>query len=92
MRRPFCRPAAANTAGTYTVTIGGGAGTTGTYAMQLILNAALENESHGGPSNDTLLTAQDIDGSFIDLGIGTARHGAVLGRVPTWWRELSTGM
>ena len=42
---------------------------------------ALENEQHGGSDNGTLLTAQDIDGSFIGLGTGSAERGAVLGRV-----------
>ena len=76
-------PAAAG--GTYTVTVGGAAGSTGPYTVQVILNAAVEAEQHGGPSNDTLHTAQDIDPSFLAL-TGSARRGAVVGSLP-----LSTG-
>ncbi len=68
-------------AGTYTMTVSGAAGTTGSYNLRVILNAALDNESHDGPTNDTLPTAQDINGSFIDLTTGTAQRGAVLGSV-----------
>ncbi len=70
----------ATNAGTYTITVGG-AGTTGIYTVQVVLNAALEDESHGGPANDTLLDAQDLDGSFINLTTGTAQRGAVVGSV-----------
>ncbi|MHC5053532.1 MAG: FG-GAP-like repeat-containing protein [Planctomycetota bacterium] len=63
-------------AGTYKVTVGGG-GTTGPYAVTMILNAAVEMENHGGSTNDTSVTAQSIDASFISLG-GGARRGAVL--------------
>ena len=43
---------------TYTVTVGGAAGTTGSYTLKIILNAALETESHGGSSNDTAAGAE----------------------------------
>ncbi len=66
-------------AGTYTVTIGGVASTTGGYTVRLILNAAAENESHGGPTNDDAASAEDLDGSFLALDGGAAERGAVLG-------------
>jgi len=47
------------TGGTYTIAVSGAAATTGSYSLRVILNAALENESHGGPGNGTLATAQD---------------------------------
>jgi len=66
------------TAGTYTITVGSLAGTTGQYTVQAVLNAALEAESHDGPGNATRPTAQNLDPSFISLG-GAASRGAVLG-------------
>jgi hypothetical protein len=70
----------ATVAGTYTIVVGGNGGTTGQYSLQLTLNAALENESHYGASNDTLQTAQNIEGSFVNLLKGADR-GAVLGKL-----------
>jgi len=55
-------------AGTYTVTVSGENNTAGGYTVIVNLNAAVEEEEGGGPSNDTLGTAQDIESSFIDLG------------------------
>jgi hypothetical protein len=75
------QPTAAGSPGTYTVSVGGALGTTGQYTVRVILNAAVEVESHGGATNDTLLTAQDLNGSFIDLTTGTAQQGAVLGQI-----------
>ncbi len=42
---------------------------------------ALEDESHGGPTNNTLSTAQDISSSFISLSAGSAERGAAIGQV-----------
>jgi hypothetical protein len=55
---------------------------TGPYSVQLLLNAAGEEESYTGASNDTWETAQDIEGSFLALG-GAGQRGAVLGDLPT---------
>ena len=65
-------------AGTYTVTVGGAADSIGSYTVGLILNAAIETESHDGPANDDAASAEDLDGSFLALG-GLAQRGAVLG-------------
>jgi subtilisin family serine protease len=65
-------------AGLYTVTVGSAAGT-GPYTVQVILNAAVELESHDGSGNSTPATAQNIDTSFTPLLKGATR-GAVLGR------------
>src|SRR5207248_3416454 len=49
---------------------------------QLLLNAAVEGEEHGGLANDLLATAQDISPSFLNLVSGSAmtiQRGAVLG-------------
>jgi len=75
------QPVAAAEAGTYTITVGGASDTTGAYTVQIILNAAVEEEEHGGVANDTLDAAQDIESSFIDLD-GSAQRGAVVGALP----------
>ncbi len=74
------------TAGTYTITISG-MGTTGDFDVRAILNAAVENETHDGPANDTRATAQDVDASFLTL-TGDAERGAVLGSLPTVIEEV----
>jgi len=70
---------ATTAAGTYTVAASGAGGTLGAYTAQVILNAAVEMEEHDGPSNDDVLSAEDIDGSFTAIGSGAAERGAVLG-------------
>ncbi|MEX0938585.1 MAG: Ig-like domain-containing protein [Pirellulales bacterium] len=64
--------------GSYTVEVTSVAGT-GDYTAQMILNAAAEEEEHGGASNDTAGTAQDLEGAFTALGGGSADRAAVLG-------------
>ena len=66
-------------AGTYRISVGSASGQ-GLYSVQLIVNAAVEDESHGGSQNDSTLEAQPLDASFLDLGGGSSR-GAVLGSV-----------
>src|SRR6185295_3125525 len=68
----------ASATGVYTITIGGAAGSTGLASVQAILNAAVETESNGGATNNSLATAQDLTASFVSLGGGAAR-AAVLG-------------
>jgi hypothetical protein len=65
--------------GLYTIAIRGVMGTTGSYSLQAVVNAAVETEAHGGPSNDTTATAQNIDSSFVNLG-GSIARGAVIAR------------
>src|SRR6185369_8059647 len=67
------QPVTASVAGTYTVTIGGAGGTQGLYTARIILNAAVEAESHGGTANDTRATAQDISSSSVPLPGGADR-------------------
>jgi hypothetical protein len=74
--------APAPTGGTYTFTVSGAGGTTGNFSLQVILNAARELEGTiSGATNNTLVTAQNIDGSFITLGtsVASASRGAVVG-------------
>lgn len=67
--------------GSYTITVGGAAGS-GSYTVQVILNAALEAESNDGGTNNSLLTAQDINASFVTVAtsVTSAQRGAVLGQ------------
>ncbi|MBN2474704.1 MAG: hypothetical protein JXB62_08850, partial [Pirellulales bacterium] len=67
--------------GTYTMVITDAADATGSYTARLILNAALENEQHEATPNDDLASAQDLQPSFIMLGVDSATRGAVLGTV-----------
>ena len=64
--------------GTYTIVVSGTAGTTGGYSLQVTLNAALESEANlSGVNDDTLATAQDINGSAIGLATETSRLAVV---------------
>src|SRR5262249_51238557 len=67
--------------GTYTVTVGSVAGTTGGYTVQIILNAFAETEGTAA-TNNTPATAQSLGSSFINLQspAGTASRGAVVGQ------------
>src|SRR5205823_10837903 len=53
--------------GTYSIVVSGASNTTGSYSLQVILNAALEKENFGGPTDNTVATAQDLSPSFINL-------------------------
>ena len=64
-------------AGTYRITVGSASGQ-GLYSVQLIVNAAVEEEAHGGTVNNDPASAQSIEGSFIPLADDSDR-GAVRG-------------
>lgn len=66
----------ASAAGTYTFVVSSASGTQGAYTVQVVLNAAAENESHDGGTNDSLASAQNIDGSFVNIG-GELRAGVL---------------
>ncbi len=70
-------------AGTYTVTVSGSGGTTGGYDLRTLLNAAAEEESYGGPANDTFATAQNLDASDVGLGFAAADRLAAVGKLPS---------
>ncbi|NQV31708.1 MAG: DUF4347 domain-containing protein, partial [Phycisphaeraceae bacterium] len=67
----------ATAAGMYTLRIGGQTDSTGSYRARLILNAAVEDESFGGPNNDDLASAQDLDASSIPLDAGGDRLAVI---------------
>jgi len=80
-------------AGTYTIQVWGDGQTNGTYTLEALLNAVLEAEAHGGPANDTISTAEDLESGF--LSIGGAERAAVLGRlqlVPFFTRDFDLGL
>jgi hypothetical protein len=58
--------------GTYTITVSGLNSTTGNYTLTPLLNAAVESEQFGGPTDNTTATAQDLNGA-INLG-GVSRR------------------
>jgi hypothetical protein len=60
------------TAGTYTVVVGGNGSTIGSYALEGLLNAAVEMAEHGGPSDTTIATAQNLDPAFNAITSGSA--------------------
>ena len=69
--------------GIYKIIVSGATATTGDYTVQVILNAALELEGRmAGAANNTLVAAQDISGSFINLmqSMSSAMRGAILGQ------------
>jgi hypothetical protein len=76
-------PTTGTTSGTYKIVVSafdGGSATIGSYTVQATLNAAKEEEGVlADATNDTIGTAQNIDGSFINLGPAASR-GAVLGQ------------
>ncbi len=64
--------------GVITISVTGA--TMGTYSMQLMLNASLEEESDNGASNDSRATAQNLDANFVQSGV--TEHSVLLGRLP----------
>jgi hypothetical protein len=75
------------TAGTYTISVGGAGASTGAYTLNIILNAALENEGHGGSSDDTFATAQDLGPSAIPLPSTGADRLAAVGSIVSGNRD-----
>jgi len=76
---------------TYRIDVLGVSGTTGGYSIQVILNSAVELEIiASGNTNNSFATAQDINGSFINLdtSIAQAKRGRY-SEEPTSWRALT---
>jgi subtilisin family serine protease len=62
---------------TYLVRIRGVDGSTGFYDVRIALNAAMEEESYGGPANNSITTAQNLDQAFLPLlGSVTDSHSS----------------
>ncbi|MBN2294566.1 MAG: pre-peptidase C-terminal domain-containing protein [Pirellulales bacterium] len=68
--------------GTYEVLVTGTPDTLGDYDLQVIVNACVELETYTEISNNTVLTAQILDGNFINLTDSqgaTPQRAAVIG-------------
>jgi hypothetical protein len=71
---------AISSAGTYSFVVSGSASTTGSYTIQVDLNAAVSTSTISGPGNHTIATAQSLDPGFTTLS-GTSQRAAVLGTI-----------
>lgn len=69
---------AVNDAGRYTIRVSSAAASTGQYGLELLLGGIRESENAWGPANDTLASAMDLNGAFVNFGGGT-RQATVLG-------------
>lgn len=58
--------------GVYQVRVQAAAGTSGGYSVRVVLNAVLEDETHGGADNGSQTTAEDLDSSFQPRGSNSA--------------------
>ena len=67
------------TAGRYTISLGGAAGSTGSASLRLLINAEIEDETGLQRTNDEAAAAQDLARSRIALGPPGAQRGAVVG-------------
>jgi hypothetical protein len=66
--------------GTYQIVVSGLLDTLGYYSMKVILNAALELSAHGGPSNGTQGSSQDLTNAFTGVGFNGESIATVLGQ------------
>jgi protocatechuate 3,4-dioxygenase beta subunit len=66
--------------GTYQIVVSGLLNTLGYYSLNLTLNAALELSAHGGPSNSTQGSSQDLTGAFTGVGFNGESIATVLGQ------------
>ncbi len=62
--------------GRYTLLVTSSDGS-GDYSVSAIVNQGIEEESVGGPSNNTIETAQSLDNLFVDIGDGIDRASVV---------------
>lgn len=69
--------------GNYQILITAAPGTGGAFSVEFLLNAAVETEGKGGPGNNSMIEAQDLNDSAIALGNGGADRLAVVGTVAT---------
>lgn len=71
------------TAGRYRITMGGNGSSTGGYDARILLNSGAELEELGGATNNTRLTAQNIEPAVLALGTRGADRLAVTGKLPS---------
>ena len=73
-------PVAIDLAGVHQIDVTSLEGTDGSYGVRLVLNAAVEGESYGGPGNDGADDAEPLD--FLALADGLGARAAVVGDLP----------
>ncbi|HEY6564090.1 MAG TPA: hypothetical protein VIY86_06310, partial [Pirellulaceae bacterium] len=66
-------------AGTYEIDVYGKGGTSGSYALKLLMNGLLEDENLGGGNNGTAANAEDLEASSVLVGTGGADRLAAVG-------------
>jgi hypothetical protein len=71
---------AGSDAGTYTIALGGSAGSTGEYSLLVLVNAAVDRDGPGG-GNTSAAEAQDLASAWTALS-GGGRRAAVVGLPP----------
>lgn len=59
---------AITTPGIYQILVGGDAGSSGAYQLDVLLNASAEVESNGGANNNALADAENINSSAMSVG------------------------
>jgi hypothetical protein len=64
-------------AGTYTIGVSGLFASSGSYELEVVLNAALELESRSGPPNNSPPFAEALNQTALQIGAG--ERGAILG-------------
>ena len=67
--------------GQYEISITGAAESSGNYDLRVYLNAAVEEEAHGGLANDEFANAQDITENGVSLRGGGVERISVLGEL-----------
>jgi hypothetical protein len=74
---------ATTSSGTYALTIGGQAGSTGNFMIQVYADAAFDLQSVGLGTNNSAATAQSLTGAFVTLqtSLASASRTAVLGNI-----------
>ena len=68
-----------SSSGTYSIEISDSGVGTGEYQLGYVINAAVESESNGGSTNNTIGTRQAIDDSLIPLAGTPTQRAAVIG-------------
>lgn len=71
------------TSGTYTIVATSPTSTSGNYTVDLLLNGDFELEERGGGSNNSAISAQNVNSSFDQIGTTSAERAAIFGNLGT---------
>ena len=75
--------------GAYTMVIEGVGNATGTYHGKMLIDALFEREATSGIRNNSIAAAEDLDGTFIDLGDGLGQRAAARGQLSTGFNVVA---